>query len=139
MNLPVRPDDRPRVQHELVVRLTVDGEPVPKGRPRFSRKGHTYTPAKTRQAETAVQWAAIQATRAHDRDWLLEAGPLALTAFFYCGGRLKDTDNMLKLVSDALNGVVWMDDRQVVQLHAARFDRQARPRTEIAVFRVVTR
>jgi hypothetical protein len=31
-----------------------DGEPIPKGRPRTTRTGHTYTPKRTADAESAL-------------------------------------------------------------------------------------
>jgi Holliday junction resolvase RusA-like endonuclease len=130
----------PSSTHELVLRLVVPGEPVAKGRPRFTRKGGVYTPTRTRQAEDVIRGMVIAVTPPADRSSRrLETGPLVLTCRFYrATGRTADTDNLVKLVKDALNGIVWQDDRQVVQLHAARFDRQPNPRTEIAVYRMVT-
>ena len=40
------------------VTIVVMGAPVGKGRPRFTRAGHTYTPDKTRSYEQSVAWAA---------------------------------------------------------------------------------
>lgn len=37
------------------IEFTVDGEPVGKGRPRFTRSGHTYTPEKTADYEQLVK------------------------------------------------------------------------------------
>ena len=34
--------------------------------------------------------------------------------------RCLDLDNALKVTLDALNGVAWLDDRQVVEMHARR-------------------
>jgi Holliday junction resolvase RusA-like endonuclease len=124
--------------HEIILRMTVPGEPVPKGRPRFG-KGRTFTPVKTRQAEAAVKWAAVVARLKGSGHGKPTADPIALTCRFYrANGRTADLDNLVKLVTDALNGIVWKDDRQVVQLHASRFDRQERPRTEIEIYRVLT-
>jgi len=98
------------------------------------RTGHSYTPARTRQAEERIRLEVV-AARGPGRD--LDDAPRALTLRFYrATGRTADLDNLVKLVKDALNGIAWRDDRQVVQLHASRFDRQDRPRTEIAVYRV---
>src|SRR5687767_1434534 len=36
--------------------VTITGNPVPKGRPRFSKSGHVYTPKETEVAERAIAW-----------------------------------------------------------------------------------
>lgn len=38
----------------------VMGQPIGKGRPRFTRSGHTYTPEKTREYERRIRAAAWQ-------------------------------------------------------------------------------
>jgi Holliday junction resolvase RusA-like endonuclease len=47
-----------------------------------------------------------------------------------------DIDNLAKAVLDALTGVVWSDDRQVVSLLAEKFFGEE-PRTEIRLHRFV--
>jgi Holliday junction resolvase RusA-like endonuclease len=37
----------------------------------------------------------------------------------YCCSQ-KDLDNICKLLGDALNEIVWRDDRQIVKLHASK-------------------
>ena len=138
--LALPPDSSPKAparSHEIVLRLTIPGEPLPKQRARVLRTGRTYTPARTREAENVIRWYTVVARqKAGVRG--LERGPLSLTARFYRStARTADLDNLVKLVTDALNGVLWHDDRQVVQLHAARFDRQKNPRTEIEVYRII--
>ena len=96
-----------------MIEFTLQGEPKSKGRPRFSKHGHAYTPKATREAEIAVQLA-----------WELSGGqklngPLVLECWFYVGTkRKKDLDNMTKLVQDALNRRAYEDDDQIVQLVA---------------------
>lgn len=135
MNVPMTPD-HPRHSHELLLRFTVPGEPVAKGRPRFA-KGRAYTPRKTRLAEDRLRAEAWVAFRSQGYRLEPQEGPLAVIAHFYCGGdRKPDLDNLVKLL-DAFNGMLWRDDRQIVQLSASRHDRQLEPRTEIAVYRVI--
>lgn len=96
-------------------------EPTPKGRPRLGRYG-TYTPAKTKAAEEAIQWAW------HGKPM---EGPLKVSLRFYfkrpkkCLASFKptrpDIDNLVKLVCDALNGLAWKDDGQIVILEAYKF------------------
>jgi Holliday junction resolvase RusA-like endonuclease len=113
------------------------GVPKGKGRPRFSRKtGSPYTPTTTRSYEAALCKAAraIMGKRA-----LLE-GPLhvrCIAAFPIMPSWTKkkkeaarvgdelptkkpDADNILKML-DALNGVVWNDDCQIVKAEIEKF------------------
>lgn len=119
----------------LVVTFTVDGDPVPKGRPRFARRGQfvqTYTDSKTLEYETHVAMRARQAIGASE--------PLkgALSVFLYlryavpesytkkrkeaCLLGLEfpkriDLDNVYKSITDAMNGIVYVDDSQIVEAH----------------------
>ncbi len=92
------------------------GEPTPKGRPRFSvvrGKVHTYTPAKTLAAEQEIQWrirGQVQGPPSKEQFHVALA--------FYCKSKTVDIDNLVKLIFDAANGIVWVDDKQVASLHA---------------------
>lgn len=50
-------------------------------------------------------------------------------------GHLKrpDLDNMVKLLADALNGIIWADDSQIFNLHACKLY-SANPRIELEIF-----
>ena len=119
----------------LVVTFTVDGDPIPKGRPRFARRGkfvQTYTDAKTIEYETHVALKARQAIGAS------EPFNGALSVFLYlryevpasyskkrkeaCLAGLEypkriDIDNVYKSITDAMNGIVYLDDSQIVEAH----------------------
>ena len=105
--------------------LVLPMEPAGKGRARSSRSGHHYTPGKTRALEKLVQDAA-------DKAWGDKppmTGALRLVFVGYCkktkASRTKygkewptkkpDLSNIVKLVEDALNSVVYDDDAQIVQ------------------------
>lgn len=112
------------------LQFTVLGNPVSKARPRMTRSGRAYTPAATLEHEERIAQAAIAVIPA---DW--DAGhDYRLSATFYMATkRPTDVDNAYKAVGDALNGVLYYDDSQVVEIHGWRdYDRQ-NPRTVIAI------
>lgn len=117
------------------VEFTVPGKPVAKGRPKFARMGtfvRAYTPEKTVNYETLVKVAAAEAMG--DREPI--EGPVSIIIAIYvpipvsesrkrselmASGQIlptkkPDADNVLKAVKDAVNGVVWRDDSQVVDV-----------------------
>ena len=115
-----------------VLHFMIPGQPVPKARPRivFRRgRAHAMTPKRTAEAEATIRSAvAIQGGAMH------HDGPVALLAQFYRHGhRPADLDNLLKLPLDALNGLLWLDDSQVLVLLAEKHDGQAHPRTCLMV------
>ena len=115
------------------MRFTVQGQPVPKARPRLAPRGHTYTPHATREAELRVQQYCF-ANYPHLRP---SEGRIRLTVEFHLRGAVRsDLDNLWKLVSDALNGIVWVDDRQIVSAAADVFTNATEPRTEIEAWAV---
>jgi Holliday junction resolvase RusA-like endonuclease len=119
----------------LIVNFEVPGDPVPKGRPRFARRGQfvqTYTDSKTIEYETRVATKARMAIGSSE--------PLKghLTVFLYlrytvptsyskkrteaCLNGLEypkrvDLDNCYKSITDAMNGIVYADDSQIVEAH----------------------
>lgn len=126
--------------------ITLPGIPRPKGRPNFG-KGRTYTPASTKSYETTLKLVAKGAMGG--RAPLHVPVAIVVRAFFpvpdswskakqdrALGGRVfptgrPDADNILKSI-DALNGVVWVDDAQVVDARVIKLYSQ-KPRLEIAV------
>ena len=118
-----------------MIRIFVPGEPIPKGRPRMTRTGHAYTPQKTRDFELKMSYVAIRTMRECGRDRL--SGPLRVLMKVIlpvpksyskkkAGDCLSqnilpisrpDLDNFIKCL-DALNGIVWEDDSQIVCLES---------------------
>lgn len=117
------------------VSFTVLGTPTGKGRPRFNRQsGRTYTPAKTEAAEGDVRGAFLAQVGFPTG----LTGPLVMYVDAYFarpGGHYKrdgtfsaegkrqpypakrpDADNLVKLVCDALEGLAYRNDAQIVDV-----------------------
>lgn len=121
------------------IRFAIPGVAVPKARARTVAQGgrvHSYTPEATKAWEQAVQWAA----KPHRPESPLTC-PLAVAMVFYLPKpkRCKrehpsvrpDIDNYAKAILDALNGMMWVDDGQIVQLTASKS--YGEPRVEIEI------
>jgi Holliday junction resolvase RusA-like endonuclease len=117
---------------KLVIELP--GEPHGKERPRLGKHGHVYTPNTTASYERNLGWVAKIAMKGRKP----LQGPLRVTVTAFVGipssynredriralaGELwprSDTDNYAKAALDALNTIAYLDDSQVVDLHARK-------------------
>jgi crossover junction endodeoxyribonuclease RusA len=61
------------------------------------------------------------------------AGELRVEMKFYRPRRVGDLDGMFKAVIDALKGFAFEDDKQIVEIHAQRFDDKWKPRVEVEI------
>lgn len=111
----------------------IEGKPVGKGRPRFKRMGNfvqTYTPTATADYEKLVRlrfqnaggvvtekpvrveivafFAPPKSARKKDR--------IEMLANRILPEKKPDVDNIAKIILDALNGIAYKDDSQVVVL-----------------------
>lgn len=119
----------------LVCAARVPGAPFPYQRPGVNtRTGTLYTKKETREAMRSI--AAVAKTRCPQPEL---RDPLHVILRFFVHGRGGDVDNLCKTVLDALTGVVWRDDSQVLKLEAAKIrDCGAEhARTEIYVRRML--
>lgn len=97
------------------MKLRIEGEPAPKGRPRFSvirGKPHVYTDAKTLAAEEVIRWHLRSTIKGEPDD----THEFFVHLEFVVKSKRCDIDNLTKLVMDAANGFIWKDDKQVVRL-----------------------
>ena len=93
--------------------FNVSGIPIPKQSFRYTKSGVRYQTARV------VNWQAIVSAEAalvmQDRDPI--AAPVSMTIDFYLPNHSrKDLDNLSKCVLDGCNGIVFVDDCQVVDL-----------------------
>jgi Holliday junction resolvase RusA-like endonuclease len=100
------------------VKIVVDGAPVPKGRPRLG-KGRVYTPKRTKAQEEKIKLFALLEMRVKRLLKPFE-GRICLDVEIVQKSRRGDIDNHVKLVSDALNGIVYVDDEQIDEIHVWR-------------------
>lgn len=131
-----------------MITFTIYGDPVAKGRPKCTNRGgfvRMYTPGKTEKAEQDFKAQAV----AFKPQMPLESALFIYAAFFRRIPKSMskkrtaeaeagierpttrpDTDNYLKLVEDAMNGIFYKDDAQIV-LAVIEKRYSDRPRIEI--------
>lgn len=113
--------------------IFIPGKPMGKGRPRFNRKtGNVYTDAKTVAKEREIS-ALAQIAMIGRKPFL---GAMSMQIDLYMKGERTtkvDGDNAAKLVMDALNGVVYGDDKQVVDLRVIKHGKSASEQTRVEV------
>lgn len=126
----------------MILIFKIDGEPVPKGRPKFSTRGgyvKAYTPQKTAEYEKKVADTFRDCFPDHKlipRDVPLEVEvaiikpiPKSFTKAQKKEAKEQklfptkkpDVDNYLKAIFDALNGVAWEDDAQIICASVGKF------------------
>ena len=116
-----------------MIELTIPGEVIAKGRPKFTSRGgyaRAYTPKKTKDYEALVKYYALQLKqeplteaievaisvhRVPPKSWSKKKQKEALDGVIKPVTK-PDADNLAKSVLDALNGVLFKDDNQIVSL-----------------------
>lgn len=120
---------------QVAAEFTVHGEPIPKSRPRAKAGQRPFTPKRVVVGEKNVR-SAFQIAYP---DWepLAADVRLRIDVTFYRATRHRvDTDNLLKLVTDALNDVAFADDEQITNIHAYRiYGAGENARTEVRLSR----
>ncbi|EPB6959006.1 RusA family crossover junction endodeoxyribonuclease [Pseudomonas aeruginosa] len=135
----------------MIIKFSVDGVPRGKGRPRAARTGagvRMYTPKQTEDYERSIAMAAQKALAGRPliagpvlielrmfhpipRSWSKKRQAMALVGEVMPTVKC-DADNCLKAVCDALNGVAWKDDTQVVNVMLAKRYAEV-PRVEVKI------
>ena len=90
--------------------------------------------AARRTWQQKVQTAARARIAALGGNYAPSEGAVQLTITYYHEGSAPDADNVIKLIQDALNGIVYIDDDQIADVRSRRRDldgmyrvRRARP------------
>lgn len=122
------------------MKFTIQGEPRGKARPRVVRNGNcsrTYTPERTVNYENLVK---LEYQRQCGNACITEGGVhMRIIARFgipssaskrkasamACGAirptKKPDCDNIVKIICDALNGIAYKDDAQIVAVYIEKF------------------
>lgn len=114
----------------MKIKFAIPGIPIPKARPRVPRKGHAFTPKKTKEYETLVQ----DVYNLTVGEYLGDSAIVATIDLYFpipesyskskkrriADGEIKhtkrpDVDNCAKAILDALNEVAYKDDAQIVE------------------------
>lgn len=133
-----------RKQKRKMITIYIEGDPVGKGRPRVTKTGVTFTPAKTRHYEEWVKACYYEALTKEgmtkDEAFIGKGIPIRMEilAFFpipksYSKKKKEsilthqerptkkpDIDNIAKIICDSLNGLAYHDDNQIVDLEIGK-------------------
>ncbi len=120
-------------------KFTIPGTAVPQGRPIFTARGErrwAVDPPRSREYKAKVRACALRACkpkvitgavrllvqeyRPIPRSWSRQKQEAAREGRIYPTTR-PDFDNIIKAITDALNGVLWEDDRQVIDGRIQQF------------------
>lgn len=123
----------------MKIEFSVPGKPQPKQRPRVVSRGgfaRAYTPKQTKDYEALVKECFLSAYPQHEptesavrMDILIAVAPTKSTSKKKAAEMLKgdvfpintsDVDNIAKSVLDSLNGVLYNDDKQVIDLRVKK-------------------
>lgn len=91
-------------------------------------KGRVYLSSEAKKYKSDVR----KIFEASNVDLLKEDKMVILHIDVYRPRKIGDLDNTLKGILDSLNGCLYVDDRQVVEIHARRFDDKENPRVNIS-------
>ena len=135
----------------MEIKFTVPGIPKGKQRPRVCRingRSLTYTPKQTIEYEELVRASYTAVSKIFfDKDTPLEISIIALFSIpKSVGKKLKnsmltgdilpikkpDSDNIVKIILDALNGVAYWDDSQVCRVYFEKIYAE-KPETKVII------
>jgi crossover junction endodeoxyribonuclease RusA len=98
-----------------MIRFVVPGRPVPAVRMTQRGKFVKKSAGRYLAYKNQVAWAAKAAKMKHNAECFDGPVEVIATAYIY-GNRSGDVDNLAKSWLDGMNGIIWLDDRQVTDL-----------------------
>ncbi|PWM78648.1 MAG: RusA family crossover junction endodeoxyribonuclease [Phascolarctobacterium sp.] len=140
------------------LKFTVPGEPCAQGRPRFTTRGgyaQAVDPAKSRNQKAFIRYIATDAAKRQGWNYTDKALSVEITAVLSVpkskpkkwkkaaleGGvrptKKPDCDNIFKLITDAMSGVIYADDKQIVSCSVRKVYGEE-PYTEVQIKEMLT-
>jgi len=128
VEIPPRPKKRPRVYRWSTVNPSEEDEDL------FARRFRELDncPDTPFAGQIRVQFKFYRSPPKSTPQWklpLMDSGHIR-------PNKSPDLDNYVKLALDSLNGVLWEDDRYIVEMHSAKYYTTGKPRIEIAMEQV---
>lgn len=121
------------INGQSIFSMSVEIKALSKERPRAGKGGHFFTPKRTKEYERAVKEAAlvfatdapvdfpvrivVDIVHSIPKSWPLWRANLAQQNLI--SPNRGDLDNKVKAISDALNGIVFIDDVQINHIDAS--------------------
>lgn len=134
------------------IKFVIPGKPFGKQRPRSTKSGIVYTPEETTSYENLIK-RACQDSRDGIYFGVDQPIGLGIKAYYpipastskkartaMLSGQMlptkkPDCDNIVKIVADALNGIAYHDDKQIV-LNVVEKHYAEEPRVEVIIWKV---
>ncbi len=118
-----------------MIQITIPIDPIPQPRPRFAN-GRAYQPKKIVDFKEQVQLAALKSMAGEKP---IE-GEICARIIFYrkfapTSRNFGDWDNLGKAICDALNGICYKDDSQIVLCTVEKRTDKDFPRIELELCR----
>lgn len=112
-------------------------QPIGKERARtqYTKHGyHTHTPQKTRDYEELVATLAMVAMHRQGIEMFPKQQPLSVSVIAYRDNAYRaDIDNICKSVMDGMEGVVYHNDSQVLELYSRLYRKADDAKIEVTV------
>jgi Holliday junction resolvase RusA-like endonuclease len=137
--------------NEHILTFEVPGQPIAQQRPRAASRGKFVTIYDAKESRAAKSHVALYASMAQGNK-PVAMGALSATVEFHVKkpkSKIRknstpfpypnckpDIDNMIKLVFDAINGIIFKDDSQIISLTASKVWASEEPKTQISIFKV---
>ena len=112
------------------MKIEIKLEPVALSRSRINTANRgRYLPAKSQAFKEQLQWQLPKVGKLLEGSLKVELHcykPLKVTA-----QNFGDIDNLTKAVFDACNGLIWVDDRQIVEMHCFKHKGEGKIEMEV--------